>query len=187
MPTFGTDLLLPLITQVAGGVLLVGTMLLVGCRRIYFDATTKEQIEVTLPILGKVKTHAPAFALILVAAVMVIYPLSRARPDLVNVEGEVTTQGKPVTLLLIAVPQYQTTLLKPGSFHFSVPILKDATYRMIYVADSQVIADNPGALSSNGTIQLKPVTWMPSWEDNIPVSARKEISDEELHKLGIIH
>lgn len=116
-------------------------MLLVGLRRIYFDKETKQPIEIDIPIFGKLKTQAPAFALVVVAACLVMYPLFRSRPDLVTVRGDIDTGGKAVTILVVAVPQYQMTLDRGRAFHIPVPILKDSTYRVKFIVEGRIVAD----------------------------------------------
>ena len=69
-----------LVSQIAGIFLLVATMLLVGFRRIYIDAETKEPITFEIPIFGKVKSQTPAVVLIIVGAFMVVYP-NHSRPS----------------------------------------------------------------------------------------------------------
>jgi len=183
MEHIGTDAILLLVSQIAGIILLLGTMILVGFRRIYFDKETKQPIEIDIPVFGKIKTQAPAFALIVVAACLVIYPLSRSRPDLITVQGDIDTGGKAVTVVVVAVPQYQATLDRAGAFHIPVPVLKDSTYRVKFIVDGRVVADQEATLT-NGTFQVKPVGVAPEVSPGSTV-IKKEISDEELRKHGI--
>ena len=74
-------------TQIAGIVLLIGTMILLFFRRIYLDAETKQSIKVTLPIFGEISTQAPVIILVLIGALMVVYPAIQKRQDMVSVEG----------------------------------------------------------------------------------------------------
>lgn len=183
MQSLGADSLLLLVSQIAGIILLLSTMLLIGFRRIYFDKETKQPIEIEIPIFGKLKTQAPALALIVVAACLVLYPLSRSRPDLVTVHGDIDTGGKAVTILVVAVPQYQTTLDRAGAFHIPVPVLKDSTYRVKFIVDGQVVADQEATLTK-GIFEVKPVELAgePAGKGAVP---KKEVSDEELRKHGI--
>jgi hypothetical protein len=184
MQGLGADALLLLISQIAGIILLLGTMLLVGFRRIYFDKETKQPIEIEIPLFGKVKTQAPAFALIVVAACLVMYPLSRSRPDLVTVQGDIDTGGKAVTVLVVAVPQYQATLDRAGAFHIPVPVLKDSTYRVKFIVDGRVVADQEATMNK-GVFEVKPIGVAPEQTQSDSVATKKEVSDEELRKHGI--
>lgn len=192
MPNFGSEPLLLVISQAAGLVLLIGTMLLVGFRRIYFDSKTKRLTEVQLPIFGKIKTQAPAIVLIFVGAFLVVYPLTRARPDMATVVGEVDTGNRPVTVRIVAIPQFQTTLQKSGKYHLPVPLLKDNLYRVEYIVDDVIIADQEVMLEQN---EFHPVFvgWQPPSTTNSNLFSTKttttivpkEVSDEDLKRAGI--
>jgi hypothetical protein len=185
MQTISTDAVLLVISQIAGIFLLACTMLLIGLRRIYFDAETKQPIAIELPLFGKITTQAPAFALIVVGAFLVFYPMARPHPDIVTLQGSVDTEGKSVTVLVVAVPQYQQTLDGPGHFSMPVQLIKDASYRVKFLVDKQVVADVEPTLDRNG-FGLKPFHWSPPPVSQIvAITPQKEVSDEELKRLGI--
>jgi len=174
-------------TQVSGIVLLIATMLLLFFRRIYLDAETKQPIQFKIPIVGEISTQAPVLALILIGVFMVVYPLSKMGEDKAVLQGEIDTGGKSVTVLVIAVPDYEHSQDASGKFRIKIPLLAtDATYRIKYIVDKAVIADQIATLK-NGQIDLAPVRWSPPVEDALsrPIPARKDVSDEELHKLSI--
>jgi len=174
-------------TQIAGIVLLIGTMILLFFRRIYLDAETKQSIKVTLPIFGEISTQAPVIILVLIGALMVVYPAIQKRQDMVSVEGEINTGGKSVTVLVVAVPDYVFSQDASGKFNMRIPLLAtNANYRVKYIVDKRIIADDLATLK-DGQIKLKAVEWAPPVEDSgmsrIPI--KKEVSDEELRKLSI--
>lgn len=174
-------------TQIAGILLLMGTMVLLFFRRIYLDAETKRPIKFTLPIIGQISTQTPVIVLVLVGAAMVVYPLSKMGADKVTVEGEIDTGGKSVTVLVVAEPDYTFSQDASGPFHVNIPLLAtDATYRIKYVVDKLIIADQVATLSK-GNIVLTPVQWAPPAQDDVigQIPIKKEVSDEDLRKLSI--
>src|SRR5205823_2368058 len=99
-------------------------------------------IKFTLPIIGEISTQAPVLVLVLAAAFMVVYPLSRMGADRAVVEGEIDTGGKSVTVLVVADPDYVHSQDASGKFSLKIPLLAtDATYRIKYVVDKLIIAD----------------------------------------------
>jgi hypothetical protein len=174
-------------TQLAGILLLVGTMLLLFFRRIYLDSETKQPTKITLPVFGEISTQAPVLVLVLVGAFMVAYPLSKMRADTAPMQGHLDTGGKSVSVLVIAVPDYEHSQDAPGDFAIKIPLLAtDATYRVKFLVDKQVIDDQLATLK-DGRFELKPVQWSPPVDESplskIPV--KKDVSDEELRKLSI--
>lgn len=170
-------------SQVIGALLLLSTMILVGMRRIYFDYATKEPVEFELPLFGKIKTQAPSLALIFVGAFLVIYPISRPHEDRAVIQGEISTPaGKPVTLLLVAIPHYQETLDQSGTFSLPVPLIQDASYRVKFIVDQQVVADQEATLINNA-IHLKKVVVAPTRP--VYIGPTKEVGDEDLRSYGI--
>ena len=180
-------LTLLIITQIAGFVLLIGTMILLFFRRIYLDAETKQSIKVTLPIFGEISTQAPVILLVLIGAFMVVYPAVQKRQDRVTIEGEIDTGGKSVTVLVVPVPDYVYSQDASGKFNMTIPLLAtDANYRVKYIVDKLVIADTVATLK-DGQMKLPTVQWAAPVGDSgmsrIPI--KKEVSDEELRKLSI--
>lgn len=172
------------ITQLAGILLLVATMVLLFFRRIYLDSETKQPIKFTLPVFGEISTQAPVLVLVLVGAFMVVYPLSKMGADMVPMEGQIDTGGKSATLLVIAVPAYEHTQDAKGQVPVTIPLLAtDATYRVKCVVDKQVIDDIGTTLKNGRLVWDRPCLWSPPVEDQIPV--KKDVSDDELRKLSI--
>ncbi|HEY6393492.1 MAG TPA: hypothetical protein VIX89_19570 [Bryobacteraceae bacterium] len=176
-----------IVTQMAGILLLLSTVFLLFSRRIYLDSTTKQPIKFKLPVIGEISTQAPVIVLILIAAFMVVYPISRSGPARASLHGHIETAGKHVSAIVVAIPDYQFGQeAESDDFNLKIPLLStEATYRVMFIVDKQVI-DDPYALLKNGRIELKPVRWNPppsSPEDAI--AAKKEVSDEELKALSI--
>jgi hypothetical protein len=176
-----------IITQMAGILLLLSTVILLFFRRIYLDSTTKEPISFKLPVLGEFSTQAPVIALILIAAFMVVYPISRSGPDRVVIHGHMETGGKHVEAVVVAVPDYEFGQdSESDDYSLRIPLLPTtATYRVMFIVDKRVI-DDQWAMLQNGRIELKPVRWNPppkSAEDSIV--PKKEVSDEQLKALAI--
>ncbi len=176
-----------LLTQCAGIFLLFGVMFLLFCRRVYLDSETKTPIKFTLPLMGEVTSQAPVLVLVLIGAAMVLFPVTSGKEDMVQVEGTIQTAGKPVRLLLVAVPNYEHSQDFSGKFSVQVPLLRSTgtTYRVKYLVDNQIIADLDAAVN-HGKIQLEPVQWIEpqdSVEVNIPI--KKEVSDAEAKKASL--
>lgn len=176
-----------IISQSAGVLLLLSTVVLLFFRRVYLDAVTKEPIAFTLPIIGKVSTQAPVFALILVAAFLVIYPISRSGPNHVTLHGHIEAGGKHVSAIVVAVPDYQFGWdAESDDYSVEIPLLATtAAYRVMFIADKRVI-DDQQALVKDGQMKLKPVKFRPppaGPEDFI--IPRKDVSDEKLGELAI--
>jgi hypothetical protein len=172
-------------TQLAGISLLTGTMILLFFRRIYLDLETKKPIKFSLPLLGEVSTQAPVLALVLIATLMVVYPLSKMSADVGFIEGELNTGGKPVSVLVVAVPHYQYNQDSAGFFSHQIPLLAtDVAYRVKFLVDKHVIADQQLKLEG-GRFKFNPVTWIPAAEESSTsqINVRKEVSDEEIAKL----
>jgi hypothetical protein len=184
MGTLDQRTLLLLICQGAGVLLLLMTMLLIGLRRIYVDARTGEPIEFEFPVIGKIKTQAPAIVLVLVGAALVVVPLSRPTVQRATLEGDVDTGGKTVTVLVVALPHYEETLTQSGHFSLPLPLIEDATYRVKFIVDKEIVYEQE-ALLNQRVLKIKPVVWKPSSSPPTQIRTRKDVSDEDLKKLGI--
>jgi hypothetical protein len=174
-------------TQMAGFFLLVSTMVLIAMRRIYFDAETKQPIEFELPFFGKIRSQAPAFAVVLVGAAMVLFPLSRMTPDQATISGRVETDGKSVTMMVVAIPYYQQSVDASGPIELPIPLLQGiAGYRVKFLVGKQVI-DDQQAVVHGGKVQLNPVKWSEPQDASplVQLPTRKEVSDEELKSFQI--
>lgn len=174
-----------LVSQIAGIFLLVATMLLVGFRRIYIDAETKEPITFEIPIFGKVKSQTPAVVLIIVGAFMVVYPIIRAQADEAVLRGTVDTGGHTVTVTVVAIPSYQATLQSSEPFTLNVPLIQDASYHVQYIVDKQVVGEQEAPLKGRNFSELKPFVWVPPTVGR-QAPTKKEISDDRLRQLGIM-
>lgn len=183
-----TSELLLLLSAVSGILLLVGTMVLLWFRRIYIDAQTGQPTEIEIPLIGKFKTQAPTFALIIVAAVLVIYPISRSRQDLIKIEGTVDPGNKPVTVVVVTLPNSLTTLQSAGSFEMPVPLIENACYRVQYIVDGQVVGDRPVKRDEKGVYKVADFRWTtPPSADGIQHvrPTREGVTNEEISRLGI--
>lgn len=174
------------ITQVAGIVLVSATMILLFFRRIYLDAETKQPIKFTLPILGEISTQAPVVILIAIEAFMVVYPLSKMGADTATLEAEIDTGGKSVNVLIVAVPAYEHSQDASGRLVLNVPLLgTDATYRVKFLVDKQVIDDQNAELKNGHLMLDHAVRWVPPEGSELAIPIKKEVSDEELRKLSV--
>lgn len=182
----GTEIPL-IICEIAGVLLLLGTMLLVGFRRIYFD-DKGAPIEVELRILGKLKTQSPVVALVFVAAALVLVPLTYLKPGLATIKGKVlNTAGKTVEVEILGVPTYQETLNAPGDFEIKVPILKDTSYRAKFIVDRQILGENVINFA-HGAATLADYEYqqLPGQAANPQqIVPQKGVPDEVIQKLGI--
>jgi hypothetical protein len=167
--------------------MLLATMVLLFFRRIYLDAETKQPIKFTLPILGEISTQAPVLVLVIIGMFMVVYPLSKMSADVVQLEGNIDTGGKSVSVLIVAVPDYEHSQDAPGDFAVTIPLLAtQAKYRVKFIVEKQVI-DDQIATPKNGHIKLRPVQWSPPVNESpaAKFAVTKDVSDEELRKLSI--
>jgi hypothetical protein len=173
-------------TQLAGILLLVGTMILLFYRRVFLDAETKTPTRFKLPLFGEITTQAPVLVLVLTGALMVIYPLSKREPSTVTVSGTVDPGHSSVALLVIADPDYAHSYDAAGDFKFEFPLLNSkATYRVKFVADKQIIDDQQVDVQ-HGRVALRQVSYSPKLSDETTaITPRKDISDEQLKNLGI--
>jgi hypothetical protein len=175
-----------LITQGAGIFLMIATMILLFFRRIYLDAETKQPITFQFPIIGQISTQAPVLVIILIGVFMIVYPLSKMDPNTAMLRGNVDAGGKPITLLVVAEPDYVHSYDASGAFNFEIPLLPTgATYRVKYIVDKLIIADNI-ATEKNGVIEMPLVQWKPQAPDTLStIPTKKEVPDEVLQKLSI--
>ena len=173
-------------TQVAGVILVIATMILVFFRRVYLDAETKKPVKFKLPVIGEIETQAPVLVLVAIGAFMVVYPLSKGGADMATLEADIDTGGKSVNVLIVAVPAYEHSQDAPGRLVLRVPLLStDATYRVKFLVDKQVIDDQDAELK-NGRLTLShSVQWIPPAGTESKIPLKKDISDEELRQLAI--
>lgn len=182
--------LLLIISQIAGVILLVGTLGLLGFRRIYLDAETKKPIKFSLPLFGEVSTQAPVLVLLLFGVLMVSYPLVKGESDKATIEGTIDPGGKTVTMLIVADPVHMRSQESAGKFKINVPLLLDQqSYRVRYIVDKVVIDDQQADLKNGITFRLGNVQWSAPVADDAlaQITPKLEISNDELQRLGITH
>ncbi len=175
-----------LTTQIAGILLLVGTMVLLFFRRVVLDGETKTPTSFKLPVFGEITTQAPVLVLVLIAAVMVVYPLSMRQASTVTVSGTVDPGSSSVAVLVIADPDYTHSYDAAGNFKFEFPLLNSkATYRVKFIADKQIIDDQQVEVK-DGRVSLRQVSYAAKVsDDTAKITPRKDISDEQLKTMGI--
>jgi hypothetical protein len=188
-----------LLTAISGAVVLLGTMLLIGMRRIYIDKETNQPTEFEFPLLGKMKTQTPALFLIAVGCMLSAYSgyqaaalskqsVSATVPG--TLDGEIQLDGAKATVLVLAVPsQYQHARQSSGKFSLALQLLPNSDYQVKYEVDQYVFPVQ--ADFSNNHIRAHPFHYMHSTgSDELPldVQTQKEgLSDAELKKLDIIN
>lgn len=173
-------------TQASGILLLAGTMVLLFFRRVVLDAESKTPTRFKLPLFGEITTQTPVLALVLIGAVMIIYPLSKREASTVTVSGTVDPGNSSVAVLVIADPDYSHSYDAAGNFKFEFPLLNSkATYRVKFIANKQIIDDQQVDVQ-HGRVALRQVSYVPKiGDDTTRITPRKDISDDQLKKLGI--
>jgi hypothetical protein len=184
-----------IVSQIAGMLLLAGTMVLLFFRRVYLDAETKQPIEFALPVLGKVKTQSPVLVLAFLGAILVLVPVWKMAEMVsqkvplkkVSLTGEVATGGKSVQAVVVADPDYTHIQDSDGPFSMNVPLLAtDATYRVKFIVDKQVIDDQMLTATNGGFALTRKVMWSPPEADEDPesqIKTKKDVSDAEIEKF----
>lgn len=186
-----------ILAAVAGAIVMISTMLLIGLRRIYVDKVTKEVTEIELPLLGKMKTQSPALFLVAVGFMLTAYAVyqdatlrAKAMKETTpgTLDGEIELDGANATVLVLAVPsEYQSVRQSSGKFSLPVELLPGTDYQVKYEVDQQVFPVQTEF--SNNHIQAHPFHYMHSQApdelpQDLPVQ-RKGVSDEELTRLGV--
>lgn len=188
-----------LLAAVAGAIVMISTMVLIGMRRIYVDKETKEVTEIDFPLLGKMKTQSPALFLIAVGFMLTGYAVyqdatlwSKSMTETTpgTLEGEIELDGSNATVLVLAVPsQYENARQSSGKFSIPVPLLPSTNYQVRYEVDQQVFPVQVDF--SNNRIQAQPFHYTrPQAPDELPQNLqiqRKGISDEDLKNLDLSH
>jgi len=82
--------------QATGIVLIVGSFILIFKEKVYLDATTNEPVSVELPVIGKLKTNAPIFAVIVLGVLAVMYPVYIDHTTFITVRANVKSDSHPV-------------------------------------------------------------------------------------------
>jgi len=178
-----TQNVLFVMAQLAGFVLLLSVVFLLSKRIIYLDSKTKQPVEIELPFFGKIQTQSPVIVLVLIAAGLVIFPITQSRQDFFKVEGNVVSSGD-VRVAFIPKPRFESTVSGTSSFQIWLPVITEAQYHALYIVNNQIAHDKGFVLDPNGTI-LPDFTYSPSSASQPPVQARKELSDDAVKRLGI--
>jgi hypothetical protein len=130
MPGFGIQSYIVPAAELAGFVLLLSTMILLGMRRIYIDSQTKEPTEFEIPLIGKVKTQAPVLFLIAAGVGLIAYSVRESKVPTIQsgtLTGDVDLRGAKATVLVLAIPtQYQDSREVSGPFSIPVPLIPAA-------------------------------------------------------------
>lgn len=174
-----------IIVQVAGVLLLLSVVWLLSKGTIYLDAQTKKPVKFQVPIFGKIQTHSPVIALVVIAAGLVIYPATRAHEEVkqATIEGSVETDGTPVTVTVVMVPKSEVTVMSSGTFKIQVPLILDTDYRARFSVHKEVQTDQSIDLIQG---QAKLVDYTYAGGSTVPpVAPKKEVSDDKLKSLGI--
>jgi hypothetical protein len=164
-------------------------MILLFFRRIVIDAETNKASKFKFPFQIEIETQSPVLVLVVIGAAMVLYPLSKIdAATVVTVSGAVDPGNSSVTVLVIADPDYSHNYDAKTNFNFSLPLLNsNATYRVKFVADKHIIDDQP-AVVQEGHVALREVSYTPKIADETSaIKPHKDITDEQLKKLGIIY
>jgi len=105
-------------TSLTGFVMIVGGLYLIYKEKIYIDSQTNEVSTVETP-LGTYRTNAPALALFVVGAVLLLATVSM-KPDekQVTLKGSVRSNEYPVQVYVVLEQQ---SLNNAGSYIFNVP------------------------------------------------------------------
>jgi hypothetical protein len=105
-----------------------------------------------------------------------------------TLEGDIDTGGKSVSVVVVAVPAYEHSQDAAGPLLLRVPLLAtDATYRVKFIVDKQVIDDQAAELK-NGRLKLAhAVQWAPPQSPDAQIPLKKDVSDEELRKAHIAY
>jgi hypothetical protein len=206
MPTVQEHSVVLLLAAISGAIVMLSTMLLIGLRRIYVNEQTKQVTEIEFPLLGKMKTQSPALFLVAVGFMLLGYAVyqdatlrnqdatlrSQAMIKITpgTLDGEIDMDGANATVLVLAVPsQYQNARQSSGKFSIPVPLLPDTDYQVRYEVDQQVFPVQTDF--ANNHIQAHPFHYVHSQaHDELPTNlqvVRKDVSDEELKKLGLTH
>lgn len=121
------------ICQAAGIIMVGGGIWLIMKQKIYLDSSTKQAVEVELPLFGKLRTNVPALGLFVLGIVPLIYPMQKLTTRYLQVEQVLNSDDLPVAV-------YVAVLSKPvpqnGKFKVSVPIIDspDYTPELVYMA-----------------------------------------------------
>jgi len=182
---FGSQTYILVTAELAGVVLLISTMLLIGMRRIYIDSQTKQPTEFEIPLVGKVKTQAPALVLIAAGVLLIAYAVRESKSPTIQpgtLEGDLELGNAQATVLVLTIPApYQNSREVSGKFSLAVPLIPGADYQVKYEIDRRIFPVDSEV--KNGVIEAQPFTYQPPASLN--VQAEKDVSDEELQKLHI--
>jgi hypothetical protein len=174
-----------IVTQAAGILLLLSVVWLLSKGRIYLDSETKKPVSFEVPLFGKIQSQSPVIVLVLIAAGLVAYPATRTHDQIkqATVEGNVETNGTPVTVTVVMVPKDEVTVMSSGKFTIRVPLMDDTDYRARFTVNKQVQIDQ-GLDVSQSHVQLLDFKY-DGTPGLPPVAAKKDISDDKVKNYGI--
>jgi hypothetical protein len=120
---------------VTGALIVIGVFILLFKRIVLIDTETKKPIEFQFPILGKVKTQAPAVLFFLVGAGLVVLAVILEKRGFETHEVRGTIQGRidQATVWVVALPHFQTTPDDSGQFKVFVPVIDERTTYQVKV------------------------------------------------------
>lgn len=126
------------VCQAAGIIMVAGGVWLIMKQKIYLDSTTKQAVEVELPLFGKLRTNVPALGLFLLGIVPLVYPIQKVTPKLTTRYLQVEQVLSSDTSVGIYVCVLSKNLPRGGKFIVSVPIIDNADYtpELVYIAGS---------------------------------------------------
>lgn len=121
------------ICEGAGVLMVVGGIWLIYKEKIYLDPSTKEVLNVEVPLIGKLQTNVPALGLFIIGLIALIYPIVKVTTPYLQVEQVVNSDDHPVA---VYVAVQAKILHKDGKLVVSVPVLDSPGYEpeLIYLA-----------------------------------------------------
>ena len=156
----------------AGLLMIVGSLLLVWKQKIVIDRESKQPVEIELPLGLRFKSNAPALALFVLGALLLIYPIMQLKDlnryievDTVPVRGLVHGDVYPV---LVYAVRRGDMVNKTGEFKIPVSFLgrQDVDdYRILLVANGRVINEARAARKEWGKeieVSFTPVVFEPA-------------------------
>lgn len=138
-----------LISLVVGAVMLFVALWLLCKEKVFVNEQTREVVAFNLPFLGKLSTHSPAFAVLLIGAAFVAWPLYKhyETPPKLRVSGRIMLHDSPtvsgisnVFVGVLPTSSHATVTLSDGTYTLSIP---KGTSGETYQALAHVPNSNP--------------------------------------------
>jgi len=120
-------LILEISCQLVGAITILGSLILIFKQKVYLDAVTKQVMYVELPKIGKLRTNAPVLAVIVLGALLVVFPVYLAHTAYITVEQDVDSD-LPLTVNAYAVSK-QSTVGNDKHLTLAFPNLPDSDYQ----------------------------------------------------------